>query len=253
VIVWEGEVEMRPTTGSSVLIRGGATAAFGYRGVVQPPRPVQWSDYADLAVALSGALKSAAPSPVEIGSRAPSTVEVVFQEDFSDNRRKWPVGTVSGSEGAIRKGLYELKNPTDRTALRFWRGVDLDTGRDFEIESAIRLRKWAKKNGHFLLWGRSEKGDAYFFGFSGNGYCRVMTERDGKYVDLLAWKKTELVRSGGFNRLRVRKQGDSYIFYLNDIEVFRSPFTPFLGPQLGFVASAEAEIDVDYLKVAYLK
>jgi hypothetical protein len=51
---------------------------------------------------------------------------------------------------------------------------------------------------------------------------------------------------------RIKKAGNTYTFYINGIEYYTMPFTPFFGNLIGFGAGRNVSLAVDYLKVSYL-
>ena len=180
--------------------------------------------------------------------------QVFFSEDFDDNRRKWPVGTIDrGSmDLKLERGAYILQAAEDQARIVYREDVRIDETRDFEVEARLRHLAGTENFGHFLFWGRSADGKNLQFGISGDGCYQVVISRGATFENVIPWTKSELVKRDGPNTLTVRKTGKTYYFFLNEVLVHRMPFRPFDGRQIGFVVAKKATLSVDSLKVFYL-
>jgi hypothetical protein len=183
-----------------------------------------------------------------------SRKQVIFSEDFSDNRRKWPVGKIDlgTMDFGIKGGAYILRAVVDQGQLVYRDDIALDETRDFEIEARLRHVAGTENMGHFLFWGRSPDGKNVQFGISGDGCYQVVISRGATYENVIPWTKSELVKRDVPNTLTVRKVGKTYYFFLNGSLVHRMPFRAFDGRQIGFVVAKKATLSVDSLMVFYL-
>ena len=135
--------------------------------------------------------------------------------------------------------------------------VKIDTRKDFQIETRIRILSGKPEHKNYysmLFWGR-EAMIGYYFTFAKDGFASVEI-CDGKNqssctVKAGSFQKTSL-DPGGFNVYRIKKAGNTYTFYINGIEYYTMPFTPFFGNLIGFGAGRNVSLAVDYLKVSYL-
>lgn len=183
-----------------------------------------------------------------------SRKQVVFSEDFDDNRRKWPVGKIDrGSmDFKLERGAYILRAVEDAAKIVYREDIQLDEKRDFEIEASLRHLAGTENFGHFLFWGRSPDGKNVQFGISGDGCYQVLISRGTTFENVIPWTKSELLRKDVPNTLTVRKIGKMYYFFLNEVLVHRMPFRAFDGRQIGFVVAKKAMLSVDSLRVFYL-
>ncbi len=169
----------------------------------------------------------------------------IFYDDFNDNENDWSVEPDEISDGkmilaADGEGTYRTWNSK----------IEIDQFRDFEIETAIKQPADVEEEVS-IFWGRNADVSRYqAFYLKGNKY--------GVWEYLGFWKKhkgyEEIVNApaDGYNKIRIRKENDSYSFYLNGELVHTMPYKGFHGSKVGFSYPAEYETMVDYLKISYI-
>lgn len=180
---------------------------------------------------------------------------VIFFEDFNNNKNNWTVADNKNVSSRIDGGFYYL------TALGHAYGeaqeVKIDTRKDFQIETRIKIS--SGHSGHknyysMLFWGR-EAMDGYYFTFAKDGFASV--ERcHGKNQSDCITKNSSLQKTtlnpDEFNVYIIRKIGTTYRFFVNGTQFYAMPFAPFFGNLIGFGAGRKVSLAIDYLKVIYL-
>lgn len=187
--------------------------------------------------------------------RDTSSPKIVFLEDFNDNKNNWTVADNKNESARIDSGYYYL------TAVGHAFGeaqeVKIDTRKDFEIESRIKILSGNSDHKNYysmLFWGR-EALNSYYFTFAKDGFASVEL-CNGKNQSQCITKNGSLQKTmlnpGDFNVYRIRKTGSTYSFYVNGIQFYEMPFAPFFGNLIGFGAGRKVSLVVDYLRVVYL-
>lgn len=178
----------------------------------------------------------------------------VFIEPFDNNHNNWKVGSLRGSgrRAKMAFGTYLIEslrkgvNPVSALP------VKIDSGRNFEIEASFRYVRGETNNANCLVWGMNANSHRFRFGISGNGQY-IIDKYDGSWHNFKPWTESSLVKRTGYNKLTVRKIESDYYFFLNEQFVHSMPFRQFFGPKVGFQVNQNTAIQVDFLKVSYLK
>lgn len=168
--------------------------------------------------------------------------KIVFSEDFEYNRKGWDITSTQ----YMTKGKLHIEDCDYTPDIKF----RIKTKRNFEIETSIKVleeNSWLSK----IMWG--QKDDTHFFSYGFNtDYQYYICEYDGSEQCYKSKTTTKTIKNDEFNKLTIRKVGEMYYFFINEVLVDTQPFTPFHGNYLSLCASCYTQIDVDYLTVAYL-
>lgn len=181
--------------------------------------------------------------------------KVIFFEDFNNNKNNWTIAENKNIKAKIDNGFYYL------TALGHAYGeaqeVKIDTRKDFEIESRIKIVSGNSEHKHYysmLFWGR-EAMNSYYLTYAKDGFTSVELCDGKNQSDCMikngSLQKT-LTNSNEFNVFMVRKTGNTYSFFVNGSQFYTMPFTPFFGNLIGFGAGRKVSLAIDYIKVVYL-
>jgi hypothetical protein len=184
-----------------------------------------------------------------------SLSKVIFFDDFNNNKNNWTVVDNKHGSSKIEKGLYYLT--ANGHAYGETQEIKIDTRKDFEIETRIKILNGDADHKNYysmLFWGR-EAMNGYYFTFAKDGFVSVEI-CDGKNQSDCITKSGSLQKSilspDEFNVYLIRKTGKTYSFFINGMQFYEMPFTPFFGNLIGFGAGRNVTLAMDYLKVAYL-
>lgn len=176
---------------------------------------------------------------------------VVFFDDFDDNYQEWSTKVTDKISGKISGGNYVLKS--NKGAYGRWNNkIALDPFRDFEIE--VKLKSIPdKEQGEFgIFWGRHGKhGYKSDFRMRNSGEYYIGKYQRGKWYASKGWTSSDHIQRNDFNTFKVRKEGNTYTYFLNDEQVHQEPFYGLLGSKVGF-NYVKGTMWVDYIKVSYL-
>lgn len=187
--------------------------------------------------------------------KAEKTTDIIFYDDFDNNKNNWTIGESKSATAQIDSGFYYL------TSLGHAYGeaqeIKIDTRRNFQIEARIKIVSGNPQHKDYysmLFWGRTAM-VGYYFTFSKDGFASLEVcdskNQSSCAVEAGSLKETALYPDD-FNVYIVKKVGNTYTFYINGSEFYSMPFTPFFGNLIGFGAGRKVKLAVDFLKVSYL-
>lgn len=172
--------------------------------------------------------------------------KIILDEDFSDNYLQWFEGNDSEMYAEVKNGYYYFQHKEEDGSYFTWNHIDIIAENDFEITTTISHTSGESDYGYGLVWGMSDLDNLYTFNISDNGYYRY-----GKYVNdeweiLIGWTDSDLLRSyNGTNTLTIKKDYDTYNFYINNEWVDSYPFEKLFGNGVGYVIYKAQTIMID--------
>lgn len=176
----------------------------------------------------------------------PTGGDVVFKEDFSDNRNSWPTTGGTRVTRSIKNSKYIWEgDSSDFNSNWEFVPITLDQSRDFMIESTIRKVSGPEDGwGYGLLWG-SDQNRFTIFGSSGS-YSII--------GDIYARNPSPSINTGNAtNKLTVKKIGDKLKFYVNDNYLAQADFTTFTPNQIGvYFYMNNVRIEIENITITYL-
>lgn len=194
---------------------------------------------------------------------AESEKELVFQDNFDDDRNKWIEDENDSPDESdtidvkIAGGVYYFHNNC-KTRQEFCTDVSIDFRRNFEIEFKAKVNGERHDNlfGH-VHWGRDSgfifgERSGYMLDF--NNYQKgtmsyAMSENKGKVQTVYVPSN---FAKGGYNKYIIRKYEDKYYLYINGYRVGRYKYMTISGGKLCLGAGAGAIVEVDYIALKYL-
>lgn len=184
-----------------------------------------------------------------------SADSVIFFEDFNDNKNNWTIADNKHQKSRIDSGFYYFTAAGH--AYGEGQEVKIDTRKDFQIDARIKILNGNPEHKHYysmLFWGR-HAGDSYYLTFARDGFASVQfcSGKNQSSCTIMegSLQETQL-QPDDFNVYTIRKSGKTYSFFINGLQFFQMPFTPFFGNLIGIGAGRKVTLAVDYLKVSYL-
>jgi Caspase domain/Glucodextranase, domain B len=180
---------------------------------------------------------------------------VPFFDGFDNNKNNWVESQNSERYIKVEEGAYVFNHKRNKEGWEVHSSVDINTSKDFKIETLIVKKSGEQGYGYGLLWGKDDIGNFYAFNITGSGYFRISKSDKGKFVDLVAWKKSDAIKTGNgpYNILKIEKRGNNVHYFINGTEVATLDFESFFGNQIGFLVYNKQAININYLSVYYLK
>lgn len=188
-----------------------------------------------------------AVNPPTYESQANANRTAIFNDNFNNNAQGWIIGNSPQTRSTIFAGFFYFESKDLNSAFFTTQDIPLDINRDFEIETSFEFTNGV--NASFVQWGGSGPEDFYFFGITPEGAAFA-----GNWtVGLATGLAFDAVNETGFNKLTIRKIGNFYHLYVNEVyfdvfeaeSLFGDVFSFYIGPNTG--------VKIDYLYVNYLE
>lgn len=177
----------------------------------------------------------------------------IFFDSFSSNAKGWTTGSNDSRIGRIQSGYYYWASIASSGTATTKKEVYIDTSKDFEIEAKIKRVSGAKTTLlQSLLWGCGYTKKNYF-GFTGDGSYRISWYDGENYKAYKDWTNSSSIKKYDYNKMTIRKVKSTMYFFINGTKVHSMPFKSFFGNKVGFQAASGTTLNIDYLRVSYLK
>ncbi len=180
----------------------------------------------------------------------------LFSEYFSDNKNDWLTGNRARTNAYIADSMFYLESK--RANYNYSRRTEqgyLRPNQDYEISIRIRQVKGDGNRAYALEWGGSSLVNSFYeFWIRKDGKFSIdyFDGNSGRFTDFISWTASVSINKEGFNLLKVKKDGDRMMFFINGSQVFEMRSMPILGPEIGFIAPPLGAVEVDYLKIDLL-
>ncbi len=181
--------------------------------------------------------------------------DLLFSDNFdSSNPNQWTERNDENTRFRLSNGKYYVQHKRKDKGWSTNISKYFDSTKDFEIETKIDKISGVTNNAYGLMWGL-EGGNSFRFYIASTGYYKIVRTVNGKEELIVKWTKSSTVNqnNGASNILKIRKEGDSYKYYINNRYITKTDFEPFYGDRIGYVVYNDQEIAVDYLKIYRLK
>ena len=181
------------------------------------------------------------------------TEEIIFEDQFNDNSKKWSDKMQEDADMYIRGGKYYFHHKRTESAWMTNQSINIDENRDFSVEASIYKVSGEEAYGHGLIWGFKDWDNYFSFNISSTGLFRVSKEENEEWTNIKGWTKSNAVFKGNrvTNVLKIVKIGSMLKFYINKNFVFETHYEEMLGNRIGFEIHKRQELAIDYFKVAY--
>ncbi len=175
----------------------------------------------------------------------------LFSDSFDSNSNNWITDnywiTGNFSEGAYR---ISCKNYKQQSGLSFI-PVPFELNSDFEIEGSFKIESGTGA----LIFGLTDDFEHFRVEIDPKKNLSIIHDMPSKgRIDRLFSGKTGLVNENGtLNKITVRKTGNNWYFFINDILFRELKNLTLNGNKTGFSVSLKSSIAVDNLSVSALK
>ena len=180
------------------------------------------------------------------------TLYLPLNENFSTNTNGWSTDNVDNYTSGISNGKLNIHRKKEG-GIFISRDVNIDTNKDFVIETSISRQKTGATGLYGLTFGRKNSSNEFTFLISTNGSYMFRKFDHDKYEKIIPFTSDNAVKTGigQSNKIKIVKSGKLLRFYINGKYMNEAPFENFFGTKLGFTAYHEQKISIDYLNVKY--
>ena len=180
--------------------------------------------------------------------------DVIFYEDFTDNRNEWHIGDYERNAFDVRNGYYYYTHKKEKDGWYTYNSkisAIIDNKKDFVIETAF-LQVAGKED-----WGT---GLILFFDETTTITYGLYITSDGKWgivndkKMIVEWTTDEIINKNNNvkNILKFLKKGNTIYCIINGKEVHREIYKDLPILHVGFEIGSIKTVAIDYLKISYL-
>ena len=192
-----------------------------------------------------------AAQTVPVASAATTEI-VVFDDDFDDNRNRWPIGARKHSRLSMHNGRYRFEHTRRDDDWMTWRLVKLSESTDFRIEASFFKQNGAREGAYGLIFEGAGSEAFKSFLVNGDGQFRYGERtKDGRFKTVLGWRHSARIQRGNRARnvLTVRRTGSLLSLLINGTPVGRVEYTPGAGQTIGFQVWNRQVVNIERLQV----
>lgn len=179
-------------------------------------------------------------------------LKLPLKESFSSNTNSWNPDNVDNYSSNVSGGKLNIHRKKEG-GIFISKDVDIDTSKDFVIETSISRQKSGASGLYGFTFGRKNSSNEFTFLISTNGSYMFRKFDNDKYHKIIPFTTNTAVKTGigESNKIKISKHGNILRFYINGQYLNETNFEPFFGTKLGFTVYYEQKISVDYLNVTY--
>ncbi len=147
----------------------------------------------------------------------PPPINVIFQDDFSNESSGWEVGDYDTGSVGYQNGVYFVTSTEENMAM--W-GVANRSFDNVSIEvDAIQVSSGATNdNGYGIVCREQGDGNGYYFRVSGDGYYSIVKAEGDDFTSLLDddWQESDVIHQGNAtNHIRAVCDGSTLTLFVN--------------------------------------
>lgn len=179
-------------------------------------------------------------------------LQLPLYDGFSSNTNGWYLENLDNYAVSMTGGKLNIHRKKDG-GIFISRDVDINTSKDFVIETSISRQKSGASGMYGVTFGRKNSSNEYTFLISTNGSYMFRKFENDKYQKIIPFTSSSAIKTGigQSNKIKIVKSGKLLRFYINGTYMNEAPFESFFGTKLGYTAYYEQKIAVDYLNVKY--
>ena len=179
-------------------------------------------------------------------------LKLPLQENFYSNNNGWYTGDFDTYSTKLNGGRLTIDRKK-KGGIFVSRDVDIDTQKDFVIETSISTPLSDASGLYGITFGRKNSSNEYSFLISTNGSYLYRKFDNDKYTKIIPFNSNDAIRTGAgaTNKIKIEKHGSLLRFYINGQYMNEAPFQPFFGNKFGYTVYFKQKIVVDNLNIKY--
>ncbi len=180
------------------------------------------------------------------------TISAPLFENFTSNTNGWIMEDSESYSAAIANGKL-LIDKKQKGGIFVSRNIDINTNKDFIIETSLSKVRSANAGLYGITFGRKNSSNEYSFLISNSGDYMLRKFDNDKYHKLIPFTESSAINKniGSTNKIKIVKSGNLLRFYINNQYVNEYEFGRFFGNKFGYTVFYNQKIAVDYLNIKY--
>jgi hypothetical protein len=182
-----------------------------------------------------------------------NALSVPLHESFTSNSNGWNLSDNSNVKTRISNGKLYIKSNYDKGGAFISKKVNIDTNRDFIIETSITRLTSGASGSIALAFGRKNNTNEFDLFLSNDGSYLLRKLENNNSNKLIPWTSSNAIKKGTYqaNKIKIVKSNNLLRIYINDQYINEAPYSNFFGNYMGFSVYNKQEVSIDYLNVTY--
>ncbi len=179
----------------------------------------------------------------------------IFEDNFNDNRNVWvSAGQTYQDYSQVENGAYHLECfLVEDGCTQWWPHFDLEANKDFSISFELQwLNPSETVSFDFEMGADLNETQSYAFALRSDGHFQFSQFANNEWKDIIPLKPCSSLSANKKNKIGIKKIGSLMSFFINDVQVYQSPFGDFQGDRFAFVLWGKQQVSIDNVKVGYL-
>lgn len=165
----------------------------------------------------------------------------IFEEEFNNNERQWPLINEFGNQSLIREGKLNWKRNAPKSDVIVQYMNRLNEAKSWSFTIGIEVRKIGSEYG--VMWGGKNKSNAQYFVIKGNKF-RTFKASGGKILTSTEYKMNLKIRLDN-NQITVARNGSVLNFSINGEKIYSSSYSGIDGKLFGAILFGNSSISID--------
>jgi hypothetical protein len=185
---------------------------------------------------------------------ARANYQSLIVEDFSDNSNNWIEASNSSYRFKVENGYYHCQSKNSQ----YWfvgKIFNMDESRNYEIEARIKFINGSNNARYGILWNARDLNNGYYFNLTNNRQFTVgETKGNGSFnlINWIGWQSDNNILQNDWNRMTIRKYGNTFYFFINEVMVRTRPFVAEKGHQHLFMNGPNTTFHADDYRISYI-
>ena len=179
-------------------------------------------------------------------------LQLPLYDGFSTNTNGWATDNLDNYSSSVTGGKLNVHRKKEG-GIFISRDVNINTSKDFVIETSISRNKAGASGMYGVTFGRKNSSNEFTFLISTNGSYMFRKFDHDKYGKIIPFTSSNAIKTGigQSNIIKIVKSGSLLRFYVNGQYLNEATFESFFGTKFGYTAYHEQKIAVDYLNIKY--
>lgn len=177
--------------------------------------------------------------------------QVIFRDDFDDNKNVWSLKSETEYGSAISSGTFNLHLKKEAWTWYVYATCPIDPNKAFSIQTEFRFTTGASSAHFGLAWNVADNNSNLVFEVSKGGQYAYYEKKAGTVKYIKEWTASgKTIALNEDHTLMVKYSGSEYQFYLDNQLLFSSPYIRINNQNyVGYFIENKINASINYLEV----
>ena len=170
---------------------------------------------------------------------------ILFQEDFNNNDKNWPIIEDSAVITSLENGKYYIEHTIADLNSYFYIYINSILNNEYTIETSFNFIEGVEDFMYGLIWFRKDSFNHYYLYFNDNKFL-IGYIYNYKHHLISDWTESESIKlNGEQNKIELKISGSHFDLFINDDLVYGHDAEAAIGKKAGFKVRSKGKIAID--------